>query len=84
MIMRTTLTIDEDVAQKLKIEAQNDKGKNFKDIVNETLRRGLLAKRKSTKAKPIELITYSLTPVKNVSVDNIGELLEQTEGADFK
>jgi hypothetical protein len=40
--MRTTLTIDEDVAAKLKSEVQK-RGLPFKQIVNETLRRGLLA-----------------------------------------
>lgn len=82
--MRTTLTIDDDVAAKLKIEMQKESGKSFKDIVNETLRRGLLSKKEAAQSEPFKLKTYSLKPVKNVNFDNIGELLEQLEGADFK
>jgi len=38
--MRTTLTLDDDVAAKLKTEARRA-GRPFREIVNETLRRGL-------------------------------------------
>jgi hypothetical protein len=82
--MRTTLTIDDDVASKLKIELRKEKDKTFKEIVNETLRRGLLAKKVAAETKPLRLKTYALKPVRKVSFDNIGELLEQIEGADFK
>jgi hypothetical protein len=37
--MRTTLTLEDDVAAKLKTEAQQT-GRPFREIVNETLRRG--------------------------------------------
>jgi hypothetical protein len=40
--MRTTLTLDDDVAAKLKTESQSA-GRPFREIVNETLRRGLEA-----------------------------------------
>ena len=46
--MRTTLTLDDDVAAKLRELAQRS-GRSFKDIVNDALRRGL-----STGAKPLE------------------------------
>lgn len=82
--MRTTLTIDDDVASKLKIELRKEKDKTFKDVVNETLRRGLLAKKAIAAAEPLHLKTYALKPVRKVNFDNIGELLEQIEGADFK
>jgi hypothetical protein len=38
--MRTTLTLDDDVAAKLKAESRRS-GRPFREIVNETLRRGL-------------------------------------------
>lgn len=50
LIMRTTLTIDDSIAKKLKDNAHRT-GKSFKDIVNETLRAGLVAKNISQKAK---------------------------------
>ena len=37
--MRTTLTLDDDVAAKLKTESQRA-GRSFREVVNETLRRG--------------------------------------------
>ena len=38
--MRTTLTLDPDVADQLKERARRE-GKSFKELVNESLRRGL-------------------------------------------
>ncbi len=40
--MRTTLTLDDDVARQLRRRALNERG-GFKRVVNETLRRGLAA-----------------------------------------
>jgi plasmid stability protein len=42
--MRTTLTLDDDVAAKLRTESQRA-GRSFRQIVNETLRRGLESRR---------------------------------------
>lgn len=40
--MRTTLTLDDDLAKELRDESRRS-GRAFKDVVNETLRRGLTA-----------------------------------------
>lgn len=40
--MRTTLTLDEDLARRLKQLARRE-GRSFKEVVNEALRRGLAA-----------------------------------------
>ena len=40
--MRTTLTLDDDVAMQLRRKVQQS-GRSFKEIVNDVLRRGLLA-----------------------------------------
>jgi len=42
--MRTTLTLDDDVASKLRAEVQRSGG-SFRKVVNETLRRGLASAR---------------------------------------
>jgi predicted nucleic acid-binding protein len=42
--MRTTLTLDEDVAAKLQAETRRS-AKSFREVVNETLRRGLVGQR---------------------------------------
>ena len=52
--MRTTLTLDDDVAAKLKAEARRS-GRPFRDIVNDLLRRGLAARRESTPREPFRV-----------------------------
>ena len=55
--MRTTLTIDDDIADFLKEQSRLNE-KSFKQIVNETLRRGMspetsLKRRKPFRVKPV-------------------------------
>lgn len=57
--MRTTLTLDEPVAKALKSAAQRT-GKPFKQVVNETLRAGLVASHASAKARPYRVKPVSL------------------------
>jgi len=40
--VRTTLTLDDDLARELREEARRT-GRHFKEVVNETIRRGLVA-----------------------------------------
>jgi plasmid stability protein len=47
--VRTTLTLDDDVAAKLKATARRS-GRGFREVVNETLRRGLMAERPARRA----------------------------------
>ena len=77
--MRTTLTLDEDVAAKLKAEARRN-GKAFKEIVNGLLRDALNAKRvqPGRKAFKVDARPMGLRP--GIDLDNIGQLLEQLEG----
>ena len=69
--MWTTLTVDDDVAASLKTESQRA-GRPFREIVNETLPRGLeirgAAARRAFKVKP------------GLSLDNITELIEHVAG----
>lgn len=78
--MRTTLTLDEDVAAKLKAKARHN-GLSFREVVNEMLRRGLAnasstATRSEFKVKARHL--GKLRP--GLSVDSIAKLIEQVEG----
>ncbi|MGH8136057.1 MAG: hypothetical protein ACRER4_06890 [Steroidobacteraceae bacterium] len=80
--MRTTLTIEADVAARLRTEARRT-GRSFKDLVNECLRSGL-AQRKSSQ-RPAHFVVKprdfgELRP--GLSLDNIDELLERVEGPD--
>jgi hypothetical protein len=79
--MRTTLTLDEDVATKLKAEARRT-GRSFREVVNEALRRGLATcpppgPRENFKVKTRDL--GNLRP--GLSLDNVAELIEQIEGS---
>lgn len=79
--MRTTLTLDDDVAAKLKAESRRA-GRPLRDIVNETLRRGLASRRETTQPHPFQVRARDLGNLKpGLSLDNVAELIEQLEGA---
>jgi hypothetical protein len=48
--MRTTITLDDDVAARLKAESRRP-NRPFREIVNETLRRGLEGRRATPKRR---------------------------------
>jgi hypothetical protein len=78
--VRTTLTLDDDLAAKLEAEARRS-GLSFREVVNNMLRIGLAAKRGKLprvafKAKPLPL--EPLDP--NFDFDNIEALLDQVDG----
>lgn len=77
--MRTTLTIDDDISTKLKAKLKNSADKTFKEIVNETLRLGLLAEKSLKKSNSFRVRSRPLGIVKGLNYDNIGELIEQIE-----
>jgi hypothetical protein len=70
------------VATRLKAEARRS-GRPFKDVVNECLRQGL-AQRSSARAPGrFSVKTRDFGGCRpGVSLDNIGELLQQVEGPD--
>jgi hypothetical protein len=79
--MRTTLTLDDDVAAKLKTESQRA-GRPFREIVNETLRRGLESRRGTAQRRAFRVTARDLGNLKpGLSLDNIAELVEHLEGA---
>ena len=78
--MRTTLTLDEDVATQLKQEARNT-NKSFREIVNHYLRIGLNRKKEQKPASRFRVKTRKLGPRPGLNFDNISELLEQVEGS---
>ena len=77
--MRTTLTLDDDVAAKLKAVSLRT-GRSFRDVVNETLRRGLVTRQPAGALPPFEVVARDLGIRQGLSLDDIGELLEQVEG----
>lgn len=82
--MRTTITLDPDVAEKLNAEMRRRKTNNFKQTVNDVLRRGLLSHKELSAASPFKVRARRLGAKPGLQFDNVGELLEQLEGADHK
>ncbi len=77
--MRTTLTLDEQIAKALKNTAHRT-GKPFKQVVNETLRAGLAADAAPAKARPYRLKTVSLGGIiGGVSVEKALQLADALE-----
>jgi hypothetical protein len=77
--MRTTLSLDDDVAAKLKEEMQRS-GRSFKQTVNAVLREGLCAPQHRQPPEPFVVKPRDLKARPGIEFDNIGELLEQVEG----
>lgn len=78
--MRTTLTLDDDIAAKLESEARRS-GLSFKETVNTTLRIGLAARRGRLPRQPFKVKPLPLEPLdKNLDFDNVEALLDQIDG----
>lgn len=80
--MRTTLSIDDDVANLLNEEIRRS-GSSLKKAVNHYLRQGLMAPKQQTRRRfVVTPRTMGLPP--GLSYDNIGELIEHLEGPAHK
>ncbi|MFC2166093.1 DUF2191 domain-containing protein [Acidobacteriota bacterium] len=76
--MRTTLTLDEDVAQRTKELATKLK-KSFKVVLNEALRKGLDQVEKPQKCRQYRTNPHDMGLREGLSIDNIQELLARVE-----
>lgn len=77
--MRTTLTLDDDVAARIQSEVRRT-GQPFKRVVNHLLRAGLNARRQLRPTRPFTIEARPLGLRWGLSYDNISELLERVEG----
>jgi predicted transcriptional regulator len=78
--VRTTLTLDDDVAAKLRAEARKT-DRSFRETVNEALRRGLAAPRPSAARHRFTVHARDLGELRpGLDLDNIGDVLERVEG----
>lgn len=78
--MRTTLSLDEDVAAKLKAEVRRT-GRPFKEIVNQALRLGLAPRKAPGSRRRFEVRARALGHRRGLDYDRTSELIEQIEGA---
>jgi hypothetical protein len=73
--MRTTLTLDEDIAARLRAEARRT-GRPFKVVVNEYLRAGLAQRRAAKSAAAFRVSPVRMgAPIPGRSYDDISALL---------
>ena len=78
--MRTTLTLDDDVASRLRSLARRS-GRAFRDVVNDVLRRGLATTAAAPRPPRFKVRSRDLGALRpGLSLDNIGDLLERVEG----
>ena len=84
LCMRTTLTLDPDVA--VLVEEARDKTKRpLKEIVNDALRRGLTAEDPtSALRKPYETQPIDLGTCRFPDLDDVAGVLAEAEGDDFR
>lgn len=75
--MRTTITLEEDVFQRLKAEMKRT-GQGLKELVNHHLRRSFSTP--PAKDKPFKLKARNMGLRRDLDFSNIGKLLEELEG----
>jgi hypothetical protein len=78
--VRTTLTLDDDVAAKLRALTRKS-GRAFREVVNDVLRRGLAQVSAAPGRKPFRVIARDLGVRRpGSSLDSVADLIEQIEG----
>jgi hypothetical protein len=81
--MRTTLTIDDDVAAQIE-RLRKARDASLKDVVNDALRRGL----RDMAAPPVARRPFRIRVfgggAQLIDIDNVWEAMAQAEGDDFK
>jgi hypothetical protein len=81
--MRTTLTIDDDLAKALR-RLSGDSGRPFKEVVNHALRAGLEVKQNLCKARPYRLSPVSLGGVRpGIDLDKTLGLSDELESREL-
>jgi hypothetical protein len=81
--VRTTLTIDDDVAKSLRREMRRSGTYSLKAAVNHFLRLGLMVSAKKV-SKPFVVHPRSMGLPEGLSYDNVEELLEALDGTAHK
>ena len=81
--MRTTLTIDDDLAAILQRETRR-KGLTFKELINSTIRRGLSSEQ-ILSAPPPRVVTrpHNLEMKPGVDMDKLNQLADELEAEAF-
>ncbi|MDQ2840215.1 MAG: ribbon-helix-helix domain-containing protein [Acidobacteriota bacterium] len=84
MSIRTTVTLDEDVVERLKQESK-ERGGSFKETLNDLLRLALSIEKAQLARKPFKVRPFhSMGIIPGLNYDKISELLDYAEGEDRK
>lgn len=80
--MRTTLTLDPDVAMKIK-KRMADKKLTLKETVNQALRYGLKEVEKEKKRVPFKVIPHSFGFKPGIDLNKLNQLVDELEAEEF-
>jgi hypothetical protein len=80
--MRTTLTIDDDLAGLLKQRAR-EMGVPFKEVVNRTIRAGLGEAATTRRSAPPKTMPHSFGFKAGIDLDKLGQLADELEAEAF-
>ena len=80
-LMRTTLTLEPEIADRLRAEADLGK-RSFKEIVNSALRRGL-GLEKSSPIEPFQIKPHSSAFLPGVDPGKLNQLVDELEAIEF-
>ena len=79
--MRTTLTLDPDVTERLRQEVRRT-GKGLKAVVNEALRRGLGGGAKPARRSRFEVRPHAFGVTPGVDLDRVNQLVDELEAVE--
>lgn len=83
MGVRTTITLDEDVLERVKRESQN-RGRTFRETLNELVRLGLASSAAKPRRTPLRIRATDMGVRPGLNYDCIGSLLEYAEGPEHR
>ena len=83
MSIRTTVTLDDDVLDKVKRESRS-RGIPFRDTLNELLRLALLQRETSRPPRKLTIKPTAMGLREGLNYDDIESLLEYAEGIDHR
>ncbi len=77
--VRTTLTLDDDVSARLRLEIRRT-GKSLQQVVNECLRLGFERMQSAESAQEFKVRPFQAGPPPGMTFDNVEELIGYLEG----
>jgi hypothetical protein len=83
MSIRTTVTLDEDVAERVKQQSRS-RGKSFRETLNDLLRAGLVATESQPRRRKLNLVPHHGGYYPGLNYDCTEALLEYLEGPDHR